>query len=368
MLKQCSCVATEEAALDPDLAISGASISGPATLSEALSKDPMAKLQYCGNDVRVSQLKHHKFRQIIEAINGERARKAELYILRNGLSPQDKLPQHLMPLKDLMLYRHIVNRWGTALAMIGCGTYLGEPLEAYSKIFLAPKYHISPLEWDVLSDIYSILEPLNAVQTLMSAEATPVMSFYITFYYGLISTLKHRSKEPRYQYLSEVLQAAISKLDENMGDMRFSKAVILSVIIHPALRFNWIKDNWPAHRLPEAQRIILKELQKYDRAVQEAMSLQHPQASVENGFNVYSLLSDKEATSAPPENTVARSGLEAEWTAYCYASNLPDMHVDLVKWWQDHQDKFPRLFQLALDYLPAQASYNSWYILYSHQD
>ncbi|KIJ25769.1 hypothetical protein M422DRAFT_273223 [Sphaerobolus stellatus SS14] len=32
------------------------------------------------------------------------------------------------------------------------------------------------------------------------------------------------------------------------------------------------------------------------------------------------------------------------------------MRVDLVKWWQDHQDEFPRLFQLALDYLPAQAS------------
>ena len=63
----------------------------------------------------------------------------------------------------------------------------------------------------------------------MSAEATPVMSFYIAFYYGLISTLKRRSEEPRYQYLSEVLQAAISKLEENMGDMRFSKAVILSV-------------------------------------------------------------------------------------------------------------------------------------------
>ncbi|KIJ37245.1 hypothetical protein M422DRAFT_50556 [Sphaerobolus stellatus SS14] len=130
----------------------------------------------------------------------------------------------------------------------------------YSQLYLDPKYHISDLEWQVLQDIYDILEPLHAVQTLMGAEMTPMAPLYFPFYFGLITALEKKCSEPRYAYLNEVFRAAISKLKEHLDDMRFSKAVILSTIIHPALRFRWFKENWPQHHLHEAQRIILREV------------------------------------------------------------------------------------------------------------
>ena len=126
MLNKSSSIATEEVALNPNASISCAASSALTTLFEALSRDLMAKMQYIGNAVRVSQLKHHKFKKIIAVINQKREEKAEVYRCQQGLGEGSELPPELSPLDDLILYRHIVNRWGTALAMLGQGLYLQE--------------------------------------------------------------------------------------------------------------------------------------------------------------------------------------------------------------------------------------------------
>lgn len=63
----------------------------------------------------------------------------------------------------------------------------------------------------------------------MCAEANPVMSFYFPFYHRLIAALEHQSKDPQYHYLTNTFQAAIAKLEEHVNEMRFSKAILLSI-------------------------------------------------------------------------------------------------------------------------------------------
>ncbi|KIJ36020.1 hypothetical protein M422DRAFT_51231 [Sphaerobolus stellatus SS14] len=112
--------------------------------------------------------------------------------------------------------------------MLGQGIYLHDLMDIYSQLYLDPKYHISQLEWEVLQDIYDILEPLHAAQTLMGAEKMPMAPLYFPFYFGLISALEHNLSNSRYSYLYQVFEAAIDKLKEHIDDMWFSKAVILS--------------------------------------------------------------------------------------------------------------------------------------------
>ncbi|KIJ31143.1 hypothetical protein M422DRAFT_267216 [Sphaerobolus stellatus SS14] len=73
MLKKCSSISREEAALHPDSSIAPIIGVNTTSLAEVLSRDPMAKLQYLGNDVRVSWLKHQKFKVVIAFINERRA-------------------------------------------------------------------------------------------------------------------------------------------------------------------------------------------------------------------------------------------------------------------------------------------------------
>ncbi|GJJ10159.1 hypothetical protein Clacol_004385 [Clathrus columnatus] len=257
-------------------------------------------------------------------INGECALAAEAYHtqqLHNGHGiAQSNLPAEFTLLKELILFRQVVNRWGSALAMIKRALYLRKAVDIYTQLYLTPKYHISAMEWQVLEDIYLILELLHAVQTLMSAEATPTISFYFPFYFALVSTLDRQSNDPRFCYLSEVLQTGYEKLQEHIYEMRFSKPVLLSIVLHPALQFKWVQDNWPQERLSVARRMIFEE------------------------------------SNSPLDDTPIALALEAEWNAYCYTICSVDQRVDLLKWWQDHETQFPRLFRAALDYLPAQAS------------
>ncbi|KIJ46217.1 hypothetical protein M422DRAFT_250255 [Sphaerobolus stellatus SS14] len=154
----------------------------------------------------------------------------------------------------------------------------------YSQLYPDPKYHISDLEWQVLQDIYDILE-----------------------------------------------------------------AVILSTIIHPALSFQWFKENWPQHCLHEAQRIILRELRKSDTVAETTgSSPQQTSCDSQSGFNVFSLI----AGSQPEPSTVAgvsASPLESEWDTYCNATNLPDMCVDIIKWWQDADHEFSTMMELLAE-------------------
>ena len=178
MIKKCTGIATEEGALNPDSRITTAIGLQITTHSQALAQDPWAKLQYIGNEVRLSQLKRHNFKRMIARANQRRSATAEAHLRRQGLnlaSADASLPPELRPLPDLILYRQVVNRWGSGLMMLGRGLYLREvshanlylffllififqPVDIYSQLYLDPKYHISQLEWEVLQDIYDILE------------------------------------------------------------------------------------------------------------------------------------------------------------------------------------------------------------------
>ena len=108
--------------LNPDSRISSIVGSQLTSHSQALAQDPWAKLQYIGNDVCVSQLKHHNFKWMIARANQRRFTAADAYLRHQGLNlarAEESLPPELTPLSDLILYRQVVNRWGSGLMMLG---------------------------------------------------------------------------------------------------------------------------------------------------------------------------------------------------------------------------------------------------------
>jgi hypothetical protein len=64
------------------------------------------------------------------------------------------------------------------------------------------------------------------------------------------------------------------------------------------------------------------------------LSPQQANATQTTNFNVFSLLSDTQTITSAEEDISVTQGLEAEWTSYCYATNLPDKRVDILRWWQ----------------------------------
>ena len=52
------------------------------------------------------------------------------------------------------------------------------------------------------------------------------------------------------------------------------------------------------------------------------------------GFNVFSLLTDRQSEPSVVAEIPGASALETEWDMYCKSTDIPDMRVDVLKWWQ----------------------------------
>ena len=57
-------------------------------------------------------------------------------------------------------------------------------------------------------------------------------------------------------------------------------------------------------------------------------------ANSQRGFNVFSLLTDGQSEPSVAAKIPGVSALETEWDAYCKSRDIPDMRVDVLKWWQ----------------------------------
>ncbi|KIJ52825.1 hypothetical protein M422DRAFT_242757 [Sphaerobolus stellatus SS14] len=329
------------------------------TREEALRRDPMGILHNIGISIRTSQLQRCEFKAAIAAANRARQAQAdeanrqarEEACIKAVMAPHPIEPEAI---EDLVPFRDCDTCWGSRYTLTDRGLYLREPIDIYTSRFSPKKNRLTPMEWEVLADIKAILEPAFAIQNIMCSEMTPVMTFLVPFFDGLIATWQRLRHDPAYSHLSEMLDTGIDKLVDQLGQYRFSKAAILSIVLNPPLGWQWLESHWPPHRVAEAKEIIIRALKEYDITIHTA----HPATPVakadETYCAAYLLLGDSTRLEQTRANSIPN--LQAEFSSYCYSANPPSLGVNLVDWWQNHEEAYPRLFRMAMDYLPAQGS------------
>ncbi|KAF8521700.1 hypothetical protein JB92DRAFT_3275526 [Gautieria morchelliformis] len=102
----------------------------------------------------------------------------------------------------------------------------------------------------------------------MCTEHTPILACVLPAFDSLLSTWTR----PSNAHLRRMIDAAVEKMTSQYNERHFSKPHIISIVLHPSLRFRWIERNWPANQVSYAKRTILLELAKYDESQPAAQS------------------------------------------------------------------------------------------------
>ncbi|KIJ30377.1 hypothetical protein M422DRAFT_71012 [Sphaerobolus stellatus SS14] len=298
------------------------------SLVEALRRDPVAMARDATNNIRMSQICRNEFLSLIEMGN---QKKRWTQVDDNGV-------EQPVILNVVIPYRDSSNRWGSGYLSNTRFTYLRQPLTYYMEkrpeVF---KNRLTKYEWTVLEDIRDILEGPFILQEQMCIERTPMLAGSLAAYESVITALQRSHDKPKYFYLQEMLSAGIEGMQANYDDRRYSRLLILAILVHPALRLKWFASRWTPEQLVYVKRVALEELSKYRSSTTRAPSspgCRNRAANTNNSskskFRLYdNLFGINSGDSYEPVLTT-----ETEFEDYCHAANWPDIEtVDIVEWW-----------------------------------
>ncbi|KAF8993043.1 ribonuclease H-like domain-containing protein, partial [Cyathus striatus] len=301
----------------------------------------------------------------------------------------------------LQLLRDCDTRWSSTHQMI-CRVLQLYPVSVHILNLEQPEYQFTDDDLGVLQDIDQVLEVPHKVQELLSAEKTPTLSFALPLYEVLLE--KWRILQNTIPELSHYIGVGISKIEEYISLARSTRIYVHAMVLNPAIKFKWMKDNWPPERVNEARSWVLesKVVSQSAQAVHTQMPMTpsymavvHAAQSQSRGLsNICSLdvskrrrqsagqtpvhtatpsanLSQQESTlvlTTPLQRTSSQEELE-EQEAQELAEDRRIVERELenyeaegisglciVSFWEIHEVSSPLLFHIAMDALPAQAS------------
>jgi hypothetical protein len=177
------------------------------------------------------------------------------------------------------LIRDNKTRWNSTYDMIERAVKLRNTIDAYIQTQLQndPKSSIrhdqlSALDWTNLTEYLSILQPFKVATKSLEGRATggqfgaiwevlPAMEFLLEH----LEELKQQYKNHPDDHFKIGINLAWQKLDEYYNKTSVSPAYVAAVVLHPALRWQWIKKQWSdwPDWIKDAETEVLKLWQYY---------------------------------------------------------------------------------------------------------
>ncbi|CUA78443.1 Putative AC transposase [Rhizoctonia solani] len=101
---------------------------------------------------------------------------------------------------------------------------------------------LSHHQYEVLQDIVSVLSVPHSAQELLSAEKTPTLSLAFPVYEGVIQAWEQLVK--KIPELGYAMVHGIGKIRNYINRTQQARVHTLSMIVNPALKFEWFAENW----------------------------------------------------------------------------------------------------------------------------
>ncbi|KAF9002795.1 hypothetical protein BDQ17DRAFT_1242876 [Cyathus striatus] len=118
------------------------------------------------------------------------------------------------------------------------------------QLYPQSEYQFTEDDLGVLQDIDQVLEVSHKVQELLSTEKTLTLSLALPLYEVLLE--KWWILQNTIPELSHYIGVGILKIEEYVSLARNTQIYVHAMILNPAIKFKWMKDNWPPECVNEA--------------------------------------------------------------------------------------------------------------------
>ncbi|KAG8821310.1 hypothetical protein FRC17_009861 [Serendipita sp. 399] len=287
-------------------------------------------------------------------------------------------------LKSLQLIKDVDTRWSAVYLMIERYLYLHPAIDSWlgrADQSDLRKYRLERREVTVLEEVKQFLGHFHDFQQLLSAEQTPTIQLVIPAFESLISNL-HESRQKQLDF-SHAYSIALLKLTEYKQKCLMNPVYTLAMAVFPPLKLCYFDRRWPLQEAKAARQLLRDEMYRIRLQQQNSVSkLIPPTASqLRDSANpltrtIHQLLnkSTRPGSNAPlptpvtPIRAAADQlrrdwvGVDTELRAYeeedsiDLDSLLNNGSNGLLSYWNSRRDKYPILYQIAMNILPAQGS------------
>ncbi|KIM78715.1 hypothetical protein PILCRDRAFT_56284, partial [Piloderma croceum F 1598] len=226
-------------------------------------------------------------------------------------------------------------------------------------------HKITEMEWRVLQDFQIILEIPHYVQQFMSGESTPILSNSIPAFELFLS--KWEDLAVMHPRLKPWINISLAYSIDYYQRMDRTSSYIVAMVLNPAIRMSWIRKHWDPEYIDDAERKVKQILGEYRERVRAKAAAPGVSTSTSAGHNLvqshqtsaldslmqhYGLVDEMDI--ANRENHDEQT-LEQEYQSYITAPLSP-RGTNTLKFWESSESIHPTFFEMALDYLPIQAS------------
>jgi hypothetical protein len=94
----------------------------------------------------------------------------------------------------------------------------------------------------------------HRTQELLSSDKTPTLSLAIPLYHALIDQWKEL--QVKLPALSHAIGAGVKKIELYLAKTRSSTAHIVAMALNPAIRYEWIDQNWSPEEASNARTVV----------------------------------------------------------------------------------------------------------------
>ena len=224
---------------------------------------------------------------------------------------------------------------------------------------LAESDVLSGDDWDELKEVSEILKPFAVVTHRLEGHAEQgthgslweVLPCIEYLFSHLLEVRVALEPLPHRKFMLNAVNLATLKLEQYYAKTDESVAVIAALIMNPTIKWTYLKRRWTGTMekkwLETAQRKVQDLWDSYK--VKDLDLLDHstagPTRSMEDSIDSFL---------HPPPDTDDSESFDDEYERYCRSPIVSTN--ELIKWWVDNKQEYPRLSRMAIDLLSIPAT------------
>lgn len=255
----------------------------------------------------------------------------------------------------LKLLQDVVTRWNSTFYMIQRILQMEDVIRTTMALLNSTNLPIiSVEEWQLLTDIQKVLQPMEEVTKIICGQNYVTLSSVIILTKGLENIYNEFKNSEQSPIIKDMTDTFLNGISERLGDLENSKTLLVSTFVDPRFKNIGFSSAFVGDR---AKKLVIT-LVSNKIAELPSTSDQTETQSLDNGNSEDKLaptsstsiwgLFDKKAQTATKNETPATSRAIIEVQRYL-EEDLLNRHEDPLKWWQKHSYNYPHLSKVVIE-------------------
>jgi hypothetical protein len=247
-----------------------------------------------------------------------------------------------IPAKQLI--DDVKTRWNSTFLMLERALELREPLDNFAACDRdLREYQLTDEEWSLLETVSGLLKVFKDATDCLCASSYPTLSTAIPIYNYMMDQVEDfRDTHSECKAIVEATSAAIEKFKEYYSKGSDAAVYPVATILDPRLKMEYYREHkWEPEWINLAKETLERVFRTYGTSTIHSAPASH----------------HEEPRKAIMAHVFKRQRMtEMDELCSYLASPRADMEVDVLSWWKANASVYPRLSEIARDYLAIPAT------------